>query len=341
MKDIVTSLQDHNGQAIITATTFMVLTTIAVALRFLTALTTKAKFNWSEVSLLAAYGCFIAQYVAEMYGLLEGRQMKSLMDPRLGTYLKAIYIGGEFYFPLILFTNLSILLLYRRLFPVQEFKRWTNIFIIAHVVWFIPSLVAETLMCSPPSIFWEQPLLIPEKCFMYSDYFISVMTIELALDVAILILPLFYISKLHLSWARRAELMFIFLLGGLVLISGIVRIVVSTEVGVQAIEFVQDIIWINIHSGVAIICACLPTYRPLIVKANSILSNGMSKVFSSGAKSSLGASGGESSRNTGGKSSKSVDGTIGSPRYKKYNKFGSVDEVQLVGMDVSSAKGAV
>ncbi|KAF2442430.1 hypothetical protein P171DRAFT_433925 [Karstenula rhodostoma CBS 690.94] len=333
MQDIYTSLMAHNGAAIIVGTLFVVLTTIAVVLRLITNWSTKAKYGWGEACLIIAQALYYAQYAVQMHGIIEGRKMKSMMDPHLTTYLRAVYIGGEFYFPQIFFTNMSILFLYRRLFPVQSFKRCTTILMAAHGLWVIPAIVAETAMCSPPSVLWEAPLLIPEKCFFYSSFFITVCSVELFLDICVLALPLFYVSRLKLAWTRKAELMFIFLLGGLVVITGIIRIIKSAEAGVQAIDFVLDILWLDVHAGIAILCACLPTYRPLIVKSAAFLSSQGSKLFSSRGSSAANSSG--KSGNSGSTGSKALsDGTIGSGGggYKKYEKFGSVDEVQLVGL---------
>ena len=101
----------------------------------------------------------------------------------------------------------------------------------------------------------------------------------------------------------------------------------------QAIDFVLDMLWLDVHSGIAILCACLPTYRPLIVKSAAFLSSHGSKLFSSRGSSSAKSSGKSgNSSSTGGKGLS--DGTIGSGGgYKRYEKFGSVDdEVQLVGL---------
>ncbi|KAL1603711.1 hypothetical protein SLS60_005301 [Paraconiothyrium brasiliense] len=331
MQDMLTALLTNGGAAIVVATFFAVLTTIAVVLRLITNWSTKAKYGWGEACIIIAQAMYYAQYGVQMHGLIEGRKMKSLMDAHLITYLRGVYIAGEFYFPIIFFTNMSILFLYRRLFPVQSFKRLTTILMVAHALWVIPAFAAETAMCSPPSVLWLQPLLIPEKCFFYSTFFIVMCSTELLLDVCVLALPLFYVSRLKLPWTRKAELLFIFVLGGLVIVTGIIRILKSAQAGTQAIDFVLDITWLDVHSGIAILCACLPTYRPLIVKSAAFLSSQGSKLFSS-----RGGSGADSTGKSGNSSSsgaKLSDGTIGSGGgYKKYEKFGSVDEVQLVGL---------
>ncbi|KAK7192318.1 hypothetical protein DPSP01_004910 [Paraphaeosphaeria sporulosa] len=332
MQDMLTSLLAHGGTTIVVASFFAVLTTVGVVLRLITNWSTKAKYGWGEACIITALGLYFAQYGVQVHGIVEGRKMKSLMDPHLTTYLRAVYIAGEFYFPVIFFTNMSILFLYRRLFPVQSFKLLTTILMVAHALWVIPAFAAETAMCSPPSVLWEAPLLIPEKCFFYSTFFIVMCSVELVLDVCVLALPLFYVSRLKLPWPRKAELSFIFLLGGLVVITGIVRILKSAEAGVQAIDFVLDMLWLDVHSGIAILCACLPTYRPLIVRSAAFLSSHGSKLFSSRGSSAAKSAGKSGNSNSTGGNGLS-NGTIGSGGgYKKYEKFGSLEEVQLVGL---------
>ena len=116
---------------------------------------------------------------------------------------------------MVYFTNLSILFLYRRLFPIQSFQKASTVLIVAYTLWFIPGLVAETLMCTPISSMWLQPQLVTKKCFFYSTFFIIILSVELLLNAIMLALPILYVLNLKVSWTRRAELMVIFLLGGL------------------------------------------------------------------------------------------------------------------------------
>lgn len=99
-------------------------------------------------------------------------------------------------------------------------------------------------------------------------------------------------------------------------------------------NFVLDLFWLNIHAGAAIICACLPTYRPLIVKSATALSGYSSKIFSSGPDSGSQRSGGTYGRpDRSQESSQGKDKTDSYNRrneYTNYQKFGSEDEVQLV-----------
>lgn len=121
-----------------------------------------------------------------------------------------------------------------------------------------------------------------------------------------------------------------------VIITGIIRIIKSVDPDPEhsSIDYVLELFWMTIHAGTAIICACLLTYRPLIVKSASVLSSYSRKIFSSGADS-----GAQRPDGTYGKSDESKESSQGkgkndsyNPRneYADYQKFGSDDELQLV-----------
>lgn len=65
-----------------------------------------------------------------------------------------------------------------------------------------------------------------------------------------------------------------------VIITGIVRIAVSYFPGEPMIDLALDLYWNNIHIGTAIICACLPTYRPVARATASFISSKLSSLRS-------------------------------------------------------------
>jgi hypothetical protein len=127
-----------------------------------------------------------------------------------------MYIYGEFYVFVIIFTNISILLFYRRIFGVNPmFKRLSTVVIVLHVLWAIPGFLVETFVCTPVNTMWADPLAMPEKCIFYSTYWMTMMVIELLLDVIVLALPIHAIAKLKLSWKKKCGIAAIFMLGAL------------------------------------------------------------------------------------------------------------------------------
>ncbi|RDL35199.1 uncharacterized protein BP5553_07130 [Venustampulla echinocandica] len=273
-------------------------------------------------------------------GILEGRKATSLMDPHLGTYMKYVYICGEFYFPIVLATNISILMFYRRIFSVGvTFNRLSLALIALQILWFIPGFFGETFMCTPTDTLWNNPLEIPEKCIYYSTYFVVIMGFELLIDLMILALPVVEIMKLKLSWEKKLMLSFVFLLGGFVIATGIVRIIVCYEPGQQSVDLAVDMIWLDIHTGTAIICACLPSFRHLYTKSASIVSSSLRKYYGSATGSGSGFSSKGTASNSHGGRLELVPPHISSTSrdYKNFTQF-SGDEVHLVGIKATSLK---
>lgn len=56
-----------------------------------------------------------------------------------------------------------------------------------------------------------------------------------------------------------------------VIITGIIRIVICYH-GPGALQLDKDGFWLNVHAGIAIVSACLPTYKPLVSSARSKIS---------------------------------------------------------------------
>ncbi|KAL8742730.1 MAG: hypothetical protein Q9184_008207 [Pyrenodesmia sp. 2 TL-2023] len=87
--------------------------------------------------------------------------------------------------------------------------------------------------------------------------------VEIFIELTILILPIRELYQLQLSLKKKLLCSLIFALGGFVIITGIVRIAKVYQPSGTDVDLTQGDIWLNVHLGTTIICACLPTYRPL------------------------------------------------------------------------------
>lgn len=114
-------------------------------------------------------------------------------------------------------TNISILLFYRTVFPVQEVKRIVYLFIAVEAATGVAGAAAQIFACTPISGALYYPRGGPDmtQCINYPAFFISILTIELLGDMAILALPIWQISKLKLDSNTKWMLCVVFLLGGL------------------------------------------------------------------------------------------------------------------------------
>ncbi|KAL8925694.1 MAG: hypothetical protein Q9208_003377 [Pyrenodesmia sp. 3 TL-2023] len=97
----------------------------------------------------------------------------------------------------------------------------------------------------------------------YLKFWLAMAIVEIFFQFTILILPIRELYQLQLSLKKKFLCSLIFALGGFVIITGIVRIAIVYQPGRPDFDLTQGVIWLNVHLGTAIICACLPTYRPL------------------------------------------------------------------------------
>lgn len=179
----------------------------------------------------------------------------------LGRYLKAEYFIAPASVMAISFIKFSIVAFYRRIFTVKLFMNISLVVGVICVLWMITGMIGNLLYCIPMESFWDKA--IEGKCFNFDNWFLAMETIDLLLDAIILALPIKTIMGLQLSAHKKTTLLTIFLLGGFVVITGIIRIVLVYQPNQTLISFTKASLWTCIHLGVAILCACLPTYGPL------------------------------------------------------------------------------
>ncbi|KAJ0117714.1 integral membrane protein [Diaporthe amygdali] len=163
------------------------------------------------------------------------------------------------------FSKTSILLLYSQLFKAEY-----HILITARaamaitVAWAAGTILAGCLICQPFSMNWKT---IPNgHCGDQVLSFIITGTINLATDVAIVILPLPALYKLRMGIYKKLALVAIFSLGFLTCITSAIRLVCLTQMDFTDIPYSMTLA--NIFSGLepsmAVTLACIPLFRPLI-----------------------------------------------------------------------------
>jgi hypothetical protein len=160
----------------------------------------------------------------------------------------------------ITFSRLSIIFLYYRIFGIYEgFRRALWIMGALTMGWVITIIFLNIFRCRP--IAFAYNLLLKGKCLNQTILFVVTESINCALDLALVLLPLRRISFLQLSIRDRIGLYFVFLTGGFVCITSVLRIVFTYN-----IDNVQSAFWLTLQLAFAVICSCLPTLRTYLPK---------------------------------------------------------------------------
>ncbi|KAL8708700.1 MAG: hypothetical protein Q9220_006425 [cf. Caloplaca sp. 1 TL-2023] len=208
------------------------------------------------------------------------------------SFAKAIMASVIFYSTSLAATKLSILLLYRRIFPIRKFHiiLWgVGIFVSAFT---IANVLFVAFQCSPIYGAWNPR--VKAKCINTNAGILAVAVLTTVTDVVILCLPLPLVWGLQLPTIRKFQLTLIFLVGTFATAISIYRSTVISNVSNTDLSYdsTDRSIWSGVEICVAIICANLATLRPLLKyiftgKALSTARSGGSKGTASGSGKSL------------------------------------------------------
>ncbi|KAI1644699.1 uncharacterized protein F4817DRAFT_346079 [Daldinia loculata] len=217
-------------------------------------------FSWAQYALVV-----LLVKIGEMGRSINWNEPQGIID------LKVIFASRWIYATTILTTKLSILMMYRRIFPVRLMKIGYLVLGSITIVWWAVYVLVETFQCTP-----VKKLFDPEMngyCIPLCNFLLGIVIPNIVTDIAILCLPIYEIMNLHLTRSQRATLSVIFLLGtGAIVASGIrlryqIQLAYGTSTDFTLVN-VNFILWTTLEPDLAIICGCLPVLGPLF---NSLL----------------------------------------------------------------------
>ncbi|OOG00202.1 hypothetical protein ASPCADRAFT_127073 [Aspergillus carbonarius ITEM 5010] len=249
--------------------TFLALASVTVALRLYARLHLVRKPGWDDlliaVSLATDIVFFVFLVIESKNGLAENQE--DLSPDEVRKQLKALWITIPLYNLTLTLTKLSLVFLYRRLFPTKIYRILLTItlaFVIISGLWMVFSTL---LFCIPISAFWDKSL--PRTCLPADVVWCLNAGLQITTDLILVILPLPILARLRLPKRQKAALLIIFALGFFVCATSIVRLTTLIKL-IRTPDFTEGnglaATWSFVEANVAIICACLPPLRPLIIR---------------------------------------------------------------------------
>lgn len=142
-----------------------------------------------------------------------GRHANMVLMDDLVTFFKVLLAYECIYITTILLVKLSLLLMYRRLFPLREFHIYLAVLAAIVISWWIAIFAVCIFQCNPISKSWLP--WIEGTCINLKASFIGNAIPNILTDVAILCMPIRPVWKLHATIPQRLSVCFIFLLGSL------------------------------------------------------------------------------------------------------------------------------
>ncbi|KAJ5218688.1 uncharacterized protein N7498_000787 [Penicillium cinerascens] len=261
---------DHDNlrHVVITSTCFaFILSTTAVGFRIISRKINGNGLYLDDLLIISAlifeYGITIAGIVLLYNGL--GTHIAYVKPEQLVVYLKTLFTGSILYTCCIASVKLSILMLYRRIFPTKQMKIGVNIVSMIVILWAACGILTGCFTCIPTEKLWYPEL--PGGCMDLSKFYYGLQVPNIATDAIILFMPMHVVWGLPISRTQKFGLSAIFILGFLTLVFDIVRLVALIDLSTAGNDItynqVNSSVWTCIEPAVGIVAACLSNMRPL------------------------------------------------------------------------------
>lgn len=252
------------------------LAVISVALRFYTRIFTCAGLKADDWLILSAVVATLLTAVLLLWGnaispaglwasASENTDPNYVYTPEDIFHMKLAFVIPVLYFTISGATKLGILFMYHRIFAVSTAFRYLTFTAGGLVIgWWVGCTVATLTSCVPLEWTWINSPGDPRYCFSYNIFWMASGACEIFLDVLILSLPITVVVTIRLSLEQKLTVSGIFLLGGFVIITGLVKVILGYSPGQQVPSYASTEVWTSVHTGMAIVCSNLPIFKPLI-----------------------------------------------------------------------------
>lgn len=263
---------DQRGRIIGSSVAILVITLTSVALRLLSRRLSRAGLWWDDyltiVALIFSSACIVIILILFSDGL--GRHIW-FWNPndRAGKARRFLII--QFTLELFIvtangFAKLAVLLFYYRAFAIPRFRRLLIEIGIACAFIMVLTNLVYVFQCRPIHYAWDSVEgKIQGHCYNVVAFFIGTGSVNVLLNVIIFLLPVPLVWRLRTTLRQRIILFAIFTLAGFIVVVSIIWVVAVSQPSHSDFtwNFVDACIWCALEPNMAVVCACIPSLRPL------------------------------------------------------------------------------
>ncbi|KAK6951069.1 hypothetical protein Daesc_007598 [Daldinia eschscholtzii] len=277
----------NRGPAVFAVTiATLVLTSCIVAARLFCRIRIVRSVTWDDYFIVIAWVIAFALSFAIDLGASKGlgRHDEDIPAENWNTLRRSEYAFSVLYNPALMATKTSVLIFYLRLSKntqkVLRLASWA-VLVIVNLAGAVLTLI-NIFQCRPVQAAFD-PYPGTAYCIPLLTEFICSAPVNVVTDLAILALPLPVLTSMRLPRRQKIILIFTFALGIFVTIVDVVRIYYLEQAITQVSSTVSSnpeatfgdssqfawnasfsLMWSAVEVNVGIICACIPTLKPLV-----------------------------------------------------------------------------
>ncbi|KAF9874444.1 integral membrane protein [Colletotrichum karsti] len=158
--------------------------------------------------------------------------------------------------------KMAFLLQFRRVFTVPKFRLICDI-IFVFICCFGTAVIVSSIIMAVPT--WNGDTFAAER-YDQGTWWLATSVVHLITDIVIFLLPLPLLRKLKLKRMLKVALMVSFGLGFVTTVISIIRITTLGHTFTRDVTYdvIPALVWSEIELCCAVMCACIPTLRPLL-----------------------------------------------------------------------------
>ncbi|RGP63505.1 hypothetical protein FSPOR_8558 [Fusarium sporotrichioides] len=218
------------------------------------------KLGSDDVAILVSFLSSVLLSVFIQLAIHHGYGMHKA-DVRIA--LKMFFIAQTPYKMTVCLNKVAAILLYLRLFITRSFRLCSFGIMGVVVGYSIGGIGATIWQCVPIRGAWDKS--VEAKCIDSNKFWVAYAVLNVVTDVMVLGLPILPITRLQTTIREKLLLCGMFLFGGFVTITSILRVTsVSNSLKSkedQTYNFIERGIWTLIEANFGIIATCLPVLR--------------------------------------------------------------------------------
>ncbi|PTB62326.1 putative PTH11-typeG-protein-coupled receptor [Trichoderma citrinoviride] len=192
-----------------------------------------------------------------------GVHKADLTVAELNAALRWFFIAQTPYKVTVCLNKVATILLYLRIFETTRFQIAAYTVMGIVVAWSIGGVGATIFQCVPIAGAWDKS--VDATCIDSDRFWVAYAVMNILTDVMVLALPIAPIMSLQLSMRNKLMLCAIFMMGGFVTVTSVLRATsVKNSLANKADttwNFIERGIWTLIEANAGIIGACLPALR--------------------------------------------------------------------------------
>ncbi|KFA60674.1 hypothetical protein S40285_05070 [Stachybotrys chlorohalonatus IBT 40285] len=227
--------------------------------------------DWIMLVCLVVYTpfAFMGQYAGRK---AFGRDVWTVDPVDLTFALKVFFVAQSFYLVCLGLTKISLLFFFLRIFPNQKFRWAVYATMLTTSLMTVVFVFLQIFQCTPIPFNWEgwKGQFGPFQCLDINRLTVACASLNIALDVIILVLPMPLLIGLEMSWRSKAGILFMFSLGLFVIATACVRlqfILLYRRSINPTWEHTDVLIWSGYEVSVSMIVTSLPAVRILLTRA--------------------------------------------------------------------------